>query len=302
MILPTSAQKIRNRIAVEDQRVIADGQSRVAERQRLNTELADARTELQRLDEASSEGRLNKEERHGFDDDGDQIVKKVRDPVRLAVAADHVKQLEEQLALTKPKSPVARLGVARLDHGLAKFVGTKLIEVERPKLPLAKGETAADALPRFREAALALRAERSSVSKAPRTKEEVKAALRRELGKLENSFPSILPAFHGAKIAWPQHTFAEGRYSVTDPLAVLAFLLRDELESRLCSLIDFNASAFPDAMAADDKAERLAELDAEIDVAERLEAACVEQIIADGGIAHHRPDCSALAVLSLRAD
>ena len=53
-------------------------------------------------------------------------------------------------------------------------------------------------------------------------------------------------------------------------------------------------------MSAEDKAARLAELDHEIDEASRIEAHCIERIVAEGGVAHHRPDSPVLAVLSLR--
>lgn len=302
-MLPIAAQKIRSRIAVEDQKVIADAQTRIEERHRLRVELVEAIDECRRLNMADNAGRLNKEERAGWDDEGEPIVKKVRDFARLTEAQARVDHCELQLALLKSSGSVPRMTATRIDHELAKLSGKKLVEVARPKLALAKGETAADALPRIRGAALELLSELRETLRAPRTKDEVKAAMRNELNRLADAgLPKTLAMFHGAKIAWPERTFGEGRYHVPDGVALVAFLLRDELEAKLSKLIDFNASAFPGAMSADGKSERLAELDSEIDAAERLEAACVEQIIADGGTAHHRPDISVLAVLSLRAE
>ncbi|MBR0717862.1 hypothetical protein [Bradyrhizobium liaoningense] len=302
--LPSYAQNILARLVVDDTKVTAALQARNVDRQRVDAELADARMERDRLAEAAEAGRLNKEERGGWDDKGEQIVKRVPDPARLNDAVARVEALEwQRAALLKAAPSNPRLSAPRANHELQKLAGKKLVPVARPKLPLGKNETAEGALPRFREASVALISERKATAKAARTKEEVKAAMRREIAKLADSgLPTLLPMFHGAKIAWPQRLFGGGLYNVPDGVALVAFLLRDELEARLSKLIDFNASAFPDAMTAEDKEARLAELDSEIDVAERLEAACVEQVIADGGAAHHRPDISILAVLSLRAE
>lgn len=302
--LPTSANRILARFALEGEELRAATQRRVAEKQRVNAELADARAERDRLDEAASAGLLNKVERHGWDDDGDQIIKKVRDPARLDAAKARVESLVwQQISLQEVEPPTARMTLERAHSELAKFAGKKLVPVERPQLSLKKSESAAEVLPQIRGRALSALAERRSVSKAALTKEEVKAVMRRDLGKLHDAgLPAILPMFHGAKVAWPQRTFGEGRYSVPDGLSLIAFLFRDELEKKLSGLIDFNASAFPDAMPAEEKVDRLAELDAEIDALERVEAACVEQIIADGSAAFHRPDISILAVLSLHVE
>ncbi|KYH02139.1 hypothetical protein [Bradyrhizobium sp. DOA1] len=302
--LPISVNRILSRLALEGEDIRGATERRIAEKQRVSAELADARAEHDRLAKADRAGQLIKETRHGWDDDGDQIVKKVRDPSRLVAANARVDSLAWQLARLKDATaPVARLTLERANSELAKYAGKKLVPVERPRLPLAKAQSAAEALPQIRAQSLDALAERRAVSKAALTKEEVKTAMRRELGKLcDSGPPTILPMFHGAKIAWPQRNFGEGRYNVPDGVSLIAFLFRDELDKKLSELIDFNAAAFPDAMSAEEKADRLAELDAEIDALERVEAACVEQIIADGGVAFHRPDISILAVLSLRVD
>jgi hypothetical protein len=80
---------------------------------------------------------------------------------------------------------------------------------------------------------------------------------------------------------------------------LIAFLFRDKLKSELDQLLEINGAAFPDAMSTEDKAERLAELSTAIDAAERVEAACIERIVAEGGTADHRANASVLAVLSL---
>ncbi|UGX89853.1 hypothetical protein G6321_00002675 (plasmid) [Bradyrhizobium barranii subsp. barranii] len=299
--LPPEAQDILTRIEVEDRQISDAARHRAAELQQLANEESDAVAEVQRLADADKAGKLNREERGEWNDDaGEQAVQKVRDPSRLTAANADLASIRRKKLLLGSSVQIERLTGARIKHELAKY-NCKLIAVQRPQVPLAKGERATDALSRAREASLALIAERKALAKAPRTNGEVKAAAYVEIDKLADSgLPKTLAMFHGAGIAWPRHTITEGRYHVPDGVALVAFLMRDQLKTQLSKLIEFNASAFPDAMSAEEKTERLAELDLETEAAERLEAAAVEQVISEGGVAYHRPNCSILAALSLR--
>jgi hypothetical protein len=81
--------------------------------------------------------------------------------------------------------------------------------------------------------------------------------------------------------------------------ALLAYIFEDALVEKLDELIDANANE-GETLSLPQRAKHVATLTAAIDEAERIEAAAVEQIIAEGGSAFHRPDSSVLAVLSLR--
>jgi hypothetical protein len=175
--------------------------------------------------------------------------------------------------------------------------------VERPRLPLGKSERAIDALPRFQAASREIIEEIATVERAARTFAEVEKAAHREIDKIaDRGLPKTLAMFHGASgIEWPQHEInSPGFHKVPDGLALVVFLLRDTLKAEISKLIKINAAAFPDALTSKEKAARLAELRAELDKAERIEAAAVEQVVSEGCTAHHRPDISVLAVLSLR--
>ncbi|WOH59459.1 hypothetical protein [Bradyrhizobium sp. BWC-3-1] len=301
--LPAHAQDILTRIELEDQQISDAARRRAADLQELTKEEAEAVTECLRLADADDAGKLNREERGGWNDDtGEQIIQKVRDPSRLLAAQAHLASIRRKKSLLASRVQVARMTGTRIKYELASHKG-KLVAVKRPHVPLTKGERAAEVLPRLRETSLGLIAERQALVKAPRTSSEVKAAAYAEIDKLADAgLPKTLAMFHGAGIAWSRHTIAEGRYHVPDGVALVAFLMRDQLKTQLSKVIDFNASAFPDAISAGEKAERLAELDSEIEVAERLEAAAVEQVISEGSVAYHRPDCSVLAALSLRTE
>ncbi|MDA9532813.1 hypothetical protein [Bradyrhizobium sp. CCBAU 25338] len=313
--LPLSVRKIIARLEIEDQKIIDAASRRAADLQALAAEEFEALQELRRLAAADGRGKLLREERKdedgkafGWSDDNladgvaEQIVKKVRDDARLDAASDTVAAIRQKKAMLGAAPQVARMTATRVKLELEKYSGTKFVEVERPRLAIGKNERLTDALSRLRETSLELIAERRTVQKAARTKSEAKAAADREIDKLADAgIPKTLAMFHGAGILWPRRTVGEGRH-ILDGLALVAFLLRDQLKAEISKLIDINANAFPDAMSREEQVERLAELDSEIDVAERLEAAAVEAVIAEGGVAHHRPDCSVLAVLSLRSE
>jgi hypothetical protein len=299
--LPKSARSIVARILAEDNRIISEAHRRAIDLREISAEEFYAEQEVARLTEADSAGKLNREARKS-DSDGNVTITKVKDSARLDEARAALDTIRERKALISAAAApqIARLTAARIEQGLVKY--RKFIAVDRPVITLGKNERASDALARFREASLSLIAERKAVQRAPRTSAEVKDAAGRELDKLaDRGLPKTLSMFHGADISWPRHTIGEGKHHVPDALAVVAFLMRDHLKKELFKLVDVNANAFPDAMSRDDQAKRLSELDSEIDAAERLEAAAVEAVIAEGGAAHHRQNADVLAVLSLRA-
>jgi uncharacterized protein YaaQ len=297
------AHTVFDRIRFEDEEVVAASRLHASQRQELNRQEADALAERARLAEADSRGTLVKET-HGHDRAGNTTLERTRDDRRLKAAdaqIESIRRRKKEMLGTVAQIP--RLTGARIDLELAKFGNVNFVAVGRPSLPLGKNERAIDALPRFTAATLELTEERATDEKAARTLKEVEKAAHREIDRIaDRGLPKTLRMFTGdAGIEWPIHEIQNpGFHKVPDGLALVAYLLRDKLKAEISALLKINANAFPNALSAEEKAARLAELDHEIDVASQIEAACVERIVAEGGTAHHRPDSSVLAVLSLR--
>ncbi len=267
------ANALIDRTKFEDEEVIAASRLHASQRQELNRQEADALAERARLAEADSRGTLVKEP-HGHDRAGNMTLERTRDDTRLRAADANINAIRRKTELLGTAVQTPRLTAARIELELAKFGRANLVAVDRPSLPLGKFK-------------------------------EVEKAAHREIDRLADSgLPKTLRMFTSdAGIDWPVHEIQGGGFhKVPNGLALLAYMTRDKLKAEVSSLLKINANAFPDAMSAQEKAERLAELDAEIDVAERIEAACVERIIAEGAVAHHRPESSVLAVLSLRIE
>jgi hypothetical protein len=109
--------------------------------------------------------------------------------------------------------------------------------------------------------------------------------------------------FGGSDIAWPKiqgpATIGANFNPQIDAAALLAFLFEDELSKKLDQLIESNADA-AGSLPLPQRARNLATLANNVDEAERIEAAAVEALVAEGRTAFHRSDISVLAVLSLR--
>jgi hypothetical protein len=302
-MLPAHARFIIDRTAQEDQEVVDAAKARTRRTQELNAEERDALAERARLAEHDSHGTLITE-KHRYDDKGRNTTERTRDTVRLKAAdaaVDAVRRRKQ--ALKDSAVPVARLTAERIKLELGKYPAEKLVTVERPKLPLHKNERAIDALPRFRQHSLDLRAEHHETATAPRTLAETERRAHAEIDRLaDRGLPRSIRVFTGGTIEWPVHEIPLSHHKVPDGLALTAYLFRDELKARMSKLLAINATAFPNAISAEGKKERLVELAIEIDAAVRIEACCVETIIAEGGKAYQRPDCSVLAVLSLEAE
>jgi hypothetical protein len=295
------ANAITDRISFEDEEAIAASRLHASQRQQLKSQESDALAERARLAEADGRGSLITET-HGHDERGRPTLERKRDGKRLIAADALIDALRRKKELLGTAAQAPRLTAARIKHELAKYFNVTFVAVERPALPLAKNERAIDAFPRFRAATLELLEEHRAVEKAARTVAEVEKSAHHEIDRLaDRGMPKTLRMFHGAGIEWPrQEIQSRSFHKVPDGLALVAYLMRDKLKAEVSALLKFNAGAFPDALSVEDKAEQLLELQIEIDAAERIEAACIEYVIAEGGVVHHRPDADVLAVLSLR--
>ncbi|QWG17854.1 hypothetical protein KMZ68_23355 [Bradyrhizobium sediminis] len=302
MISPEAAAAILDRLSFEDEELTAASRLHAAQRQATNREEAEALAERARLADADRQGTLVHETR-GRDQHGNATLDRTRDEKRLKAADARIDSIRRKKELLGAALQTPRLTAARAKTELAKYAN--LEPVERPSLPLGKNERAVDALPRFRQASLGIIEEITAREKAARTFEEVERQAHAEIDRIANrGLPKTLRMFANANVGidWPVHEInGPSFHKVPDGIALVAFLLRDKLKAEISALLKINARAFPDAMTAEEKAARLAELQAKRDAAERIEAACVERIIAEGGTAYHRPDISILAVMSLRA-
>ncbi|EKS29380.1 hypothetical protein [Afipia felis] len=186
--------------------------------------------------------------------------------------------------------------------------GDAIAEIATPELVLAKGErNLIDALPRFRENVSNLKARRREIEKAPLPAAHVKKTMRNQVARIASQgVPQVGAMFHGGEIGWPRLPPVAGvgshLHQPIDASALAVFLHRDLLIERLDEIIDVNAAAFPNPMSPRERQTALDKIDAEIDAAERVEAACVEALVAEGHRVFHRPDISVLAVISYSAD
>jgi hypothetical protein len=212
----------------------------------------------------------------------------------------------ERLRL-EAEAPSPVLTAARISTELDRL-GNAIAEIDVPTPTLAKGEkTLRDALPRYRDTVSALKAKRKEVEKAPLPAAHAKKLARDQITRLASQgLPQVSALFHGGEIGWPRlaPTVAAGSH-LQQPInaAALAVCLQHEaLIQKLEEIIDVNAAAFPNPLTPSERRAALAKIDSDIDTAQRLEAACVEALVAEGHRIFHRPDISVLAVLSYSAD
>lgn len=178
-----------------------------------------------------------------------------------------------------------------------------LIPVERPEVVLAKGErSAVDTIPRLRSIVADLAAERRRAVAAPLPVAAVKSAVRKQLrARAAAAQPKTMAMFFGGDLELPRlHGPAVGPFANTsvDAAGLLIWLFEDAFTEKLDGLIESSGSVLDGALTLEQRTKKLAAINTAIDVAEREEAAAVEQAIANGAKLFHRPDISPLAVLS----
>lgn len=225
------------------------------------------------------------------------------------IRAEEIKiaRLDPQIAALEASAPDACLTAVRIKSELDRLSSLTLDNVERPTMTLTDGERdAADALPRFRENVIQAKAAKRAALHQPLPAATVKEAARRQIHRLAaRGVPMVRSLFAGGDIGWPKvaapTTVGANYVQEIDAAALLAFLFEEQLVAKVEEIINITAGMHDAPMPMRERTAHFARLDAEIDYAERVEAAAVEQIIAEGGTASHRPDISVLAVLSLRA-
>jgi hypothetical protein len=213
----------------------------------------------------------------------------------------------KQRAALEAKKLAPILTSARIYSELDRLAAIELIPVKRPEPTLAKGERSLlEALPRLRENVSILKADRHRIAKSALPAAAAKKAAREAIARLASrGLPKVMNLFSGGDVVWPRvASLASGaRYidQTIDGAALVAFLFQDVLIEKLDELVDFNAGAFDRPLSALDRTKQITALDAQIDEAERIEAAAVESLVLDGQEVSHRPDINVLAVLSYAA-
>lgn len=299
-MLSEHAQSIITRLEVEDR----ERRSANRERQRQIHAIKMERVAIARERAAYTDTRLfvgsNRKNAHSPERNA-----AAENNARIAALDARDATLAKQLLLLESKAPIPSLTAERI-HNELDAVTAPIIEVARPDVPLIDGErNATDALPRLREATILAKAARREASKMPLPTSAVKEAARREIKRLAGQgVPYVRSLFNGGGIDWPklQSTATNGPYirREINAAGLVAFLFHDLLVEKLDQLIDVQADIGGDGPPLTERKAMLAKLDAEIDHCERIEAAAVEAIIADGGKAFHRPDASVFAVLGLK--
>ncbi len=235
---------------------------------------------------------------------GDRIT--TAEQIKEAVAQEQYKldRIFAERARLEAEAPEPVLTAARV-HTELEALGEDLVEVERPEL--GKTEQRPAALARFRQKVSDLKERRKEIERAPLPATHAKEAMRRQvMREASKGLPRVSGLFHGGEIEWPRLAPVAGvgahMRQPLDAAALAVYLNHETLIQQLEEIIDVNASSFPNAMSPRERQAALSKIDAELEAAERIEAACVEALVAQGHRVFHRPDISPLAVLSYAVD
>jgi hypothetical protein len=300
--LPAEAQAIITRHQIQDDERLHASRSRLNHLQ----ELRQSRLhEVRARDRTAANNKYNKDPKEKQNKSATPRDAEAEYKRMLAAFDTRIERLDTQIAKIEAEAPAACLTAPRILSELDRFSSSILEEVQRPEIVLIDGERdIADALPRFRENVRLAKAVKRAAKNEPLPAVEVKKAARRQIHRLAaQGVPMVRQMFGGGNISWPRiqgpATVGANFNPQIDAAALLAFLFEDELSKKLDQLIESNVD-LSGSLPLPQRAKHLATLTAAIDEAERIEAAAVEAIIAEGGDAFHRPDISVLAALSLR--
>jgi hypothetical protein len=300
--LPADAQAIITRHEIQDAERLHASRARLAHLQ----ELRQARMhEIRARDRLAANNKYNKDAPEKQNKSATPRDAEAEYQQMLAAYDTKIHRRDIQIAKIEAEVPAACLTAARILSELERFSSSILEGTERPEIILQESERdIADALPRFRENVRLAKAVKRAAENEPLPAVEVKKAARRQIHRLAaQGVPMVRQMFGGGDIAWPRiqgpATVGANYNPQINAAALLAFLFEDELSKKLDQLVEANADA-AGSLPLPQRAKNLATLTAAIDEAERIEAAAVEAIIAEGGTTFHRPDISVLAVLSLR--
>ncbi|QHO78205.1 hypothetical protein ACH79_42120 [Bradyrhizobium sp. CCBAU 051011] len=183
---------------------------------------------------------------------------------------------------------------------------------------LKRNETERQALERLQRRSRELLADENRARSAPLPSSEGIGKARTEIERLaQRGEPDVSALVEvGAPIRWPQTVqrldlvamtheqksiFGDARGEVADPLALLCWLHRDQLLTRLEKLIAENSDD-GNALSEQDRAEKLAEIDGDRLEVERQEAALIWRMQEAGQSVDFRQDADIRAVLGVRLE
>jgi hypothetical protein len=299
--LPADVQAIITRHQIQDDERLHANRSRLTRLQELRQQRLH---EVRARDRTAANNKYNKDPKEKQNKSATPRDADTEYKQKLAVYDTRIERLDIQIAKIEAEAPAACLTAPRILSELDRFSSSILEEIERPDIILVDERDIADALPRLRENVRLAKAAKRAAENEPLPAVEVKKAARRQIHRLAaQGVPMVRQMFGGGDINWPRiqglATVGANFNPQIDAAALLAFLFEDELSAKLDHLIEENADA-AGSLPLPQRAKNIATLTASVDEAERVEAAAVEAIIAEGGTAFHRPDISVLAVLSLR--
>jgi hypothetical protein len=299
--LPASAQSILTRHEKQDRDRFTQYNARAAEIRNLKDQLAETTARRAELADYDRRGKLYRES-VAYDDDGKAT--RVRTP-----DASALKQLDAQIdslrAQIKESEAAKFLNIKTavvLKRDLASYMDEEFTDADRPRLQLLKSERPQDALLRYRAEIASLREERKAVVALPSTLAEAKQRAHAQIDRIAK-VPLVRNCFQeSGSIEFAEHRLAVdanniAKYLLPDALGLVAYLMGDELKSRIDRLLEINAD--DSGISARDREKYLAEIDDKLANLDALDCACVETITAEGGTAFHRPDADAFNVLGI---
>lgn len=217
-------------------------------------------------------------------------------------------EMDRVLAAGKPqerrKNDVACL-LDRTERFIKKLPsGAKVIDLMTPGPTLRKGESLLDAIEARRRRVRELNADQERFEAVPLPSSEAKARARAQIDELAaRGAPKVttLVERRGTEFVFPQtHSHnRDGSFMSIDVQAVLAWLHRDALIAAVEAEIDAIADD-ENAMTDRQRAEKLAEIAADLLATEHEEARLIEAAAAEGVIISPRKDIAPAAVLGVK--
>jgi hypothetical protein len=172
--------------------------------------------------------------------------------------------------------------------------------VEPAKVELGEGERLADAIERTRDEIATLQHRRDAVSNAPLPAASLRKLAADHVKKLaERGAPVIEIRKDKLLVQFTDPQRMDAVSALDDAVAAMAWIAPDLLIKKIEQHLD----ALPqraDALPADERTKRTAELSAQIELLERSEVALIEQAAAEGVLIPHREDISPPALLGVR--
>jgi hypothetical protein len=248
-----------------------------------------------------------------LDDESPQVISTKKQLTKVSCELQRLKSLDETRSARANSAARLRVHVESWVQGEGRPTGTTIVPFEGPLPELKKNENFATAIEARRRRRRELVADLNRTRSAPVPSATVRERIRQSIAAIaERGAPDASCAVElGEEIEWPvaeqrlavisaapQAEFAYATGNLPDAIGLIAWLLQDQLVARLDEVI---AECADDANALDDKtrAEKEAEIAADILQTERDEVSLIWAAQAEGTIIDFREDCDARAILQV---